>query len=671
MYEDYLITFEGEDLEREQFIKNANYWLDYIQPKLIMFNHLEEGGVHPLSPDEFHPELFVCGELDHIEIDTKGIKARFTIYETLPNDLKDHLRNNLEKWSDDVEELHNYWLKLVKEKYNKGILGFSTDSISHLIKRVKNEGEPTQIKSWAIPFASLTHIAAEPRNTPDARNIINSKGVHSQDNQMDYQNQHNAKKGILPKAIMDAMEPVVKVLKETLEISDNEVENIIFNLIEQKKILADMPQVEDMMEENLKNQEDVENEDVNEETEDNDTVSDDDTTTEYKTDETQYVKQSDLESFAKHFAMELLNAQKEEEKKKEGTTKKAGNTTKGMFWTSSKSRMDQPKREIETDTPLIDSINAIKNKDVKAMKAMGINPASSGGYMVQPEYSQSVIDLLQTKSIFLNGGEAERLVRFYPMASDTLMVPVMTGAGTAYWVGENKQITSSEASSGQRMLVAKKLAMLIPVSNELLRDSIPAFESTLRSDMAKVLANSVDQAILTGQGGLAPLGIVNQTGVNITELNAAPTYSNLVDTIQRLETANVDMNDSVRWIFNPVEKATFRKMKDSANHYIWTDTDAITRTGQAGEPSQLVGHKWISSNNVLAGTNGNTTSERNIFFGKWDEVIVGMRQELEIRASDEAGNAFEYDQTYIRAILRMDVVLAHPEGIEVLADVQV
>jgi HK97 family phage major capsid protein len=186
-----------------------------------------------------------------------------------------------------------------------------------------------------------------------------------------------------------------------------------------------------------------------------------------------------------------------------------------------------------------------------------------------------------------------------------------------------------------------------------------------------VMANAVDQAILTGSGGLSPLGIVNQTGVTKTAINAAPDYADLVDAIERLETSEIMMDDSVAWIFNPKEKATFRKLEDTAGHLIWTDTEAITRTGQVGAPSQLLGHRWIASTNVIAGTNGNSSTERNIFFGKWNEVIVGMRQELEIRASDEAGDAFAYDQTWIRAILRMDVVVAHPEGIEVLEDVSV
>ena len=46
--------------------------------------------------------------------------------------------------------------------------------------------------------------------------------------------------------------------------------------------------------------------------------------------------------------------------------------------------------------------------------------------------------------------------------------------------------------------------------------------------------------------------------------------------------------------------------------------------------------------------------------------MIGQRKALELRASDAAGNAFEYDQVFIRAIMRVDCNVRHAGSFEVL-----
>lgn len=653
IYERYLIIFEEEDLDQESFSKSANYWLEDIKPKLIFFNHLLDP--HPVSPNAFHPEMYVVGEFTELSIDDIGIKAKFFFYDTLP----ERLKKNVEDWSIEIEEIHDFWLSLVQEKFIKNILGFSVDGIQQIIKREKQEGLPTSIKSWGIPFASLTHHPAQPLNIPDVNKQTTQKDEQPKGD-MNHQEVHgkgsDIKNNPLPETVMQSLEPVIQVLKDTMEFDEEQIPYIIFNLLEQKKVLNKMA-TEDLEFEN-ENLDDVEPEDDAEM--DVPESEDDGADVEVETEET-YVKTTDLEEFLEEYL-----SKREKKNKPSGKS-----TTIGAFKTTTKSAKRRNPVTRESKAPLIDSFKAIKSGDLRQMKALGISTGVSGGYMVQPEYSNDVIDLLQDNSIFLNGGAAQSLVRFVPMVSDVMNIPVVESTGTGYWIGENTAITDSEPTFGLRRLTAKKLAAIMPISNELLADSLPEFETIIKQDLARGMANDVDQAILTGQGGGEPLGIVNQTGITSTALNAAPTYANLIDLITRIEQASVTLNDSARWVFNPREKGTFRKLESTSDDLIWTDTNFISRTGQAGVPATLVGYGWLASNNVLLGTNGNAANESNIFFGNWDEVIVGMRKELEFKVSDQAESAFRNDQTLIRAILRMDVVVAHPAAIQVLEDVQV
>ena len=59
-----------------------------------------------------------------------------------------------------------------------------------------------------------------------------------------------------------------------------------------------------------------------------------------------------------------------------------------------------------------------------------------------------------------------------------------------------------------------------------------------------------------------------------------------------------------------------------------------------------------------------TTSSSPIEVLYAPDFIIGDRQELEIAASKEAGSAFANNQTLIRAVMRLDTVLARAASLE-------
>jgi HK97 family phage major capsid protein len=204
-------------------------------------------------------------------------------------------------------------------------------------------------------------------------------------------------------------------------------------------------------------------------------------------------------------------------------------------------------------------------------------------------------------------------------------------------------------------------------------DSDPAVDGIIREDISNKLALAVDNAILEGSGiGNEPLGLLN-LGCTTTALNAAPTYNNLVDAVSRVEVENVSENPTWAWVFNPREKHTFRKIQDARGASAGVGAYIFTEMGSnnalvGGVPNELLAYPYRTTTQITPDTTDNNETE--IYFGQWNDVIVGMRKTIEIRASDEAGNAFQYDQTYIRAIMRLDVNIRHAESIEILTDVR-
>ncbi|GIV82072.1 MAG: hypothetical protein KatS3mg051_1426 [Anaerolineae bacterium] len=293
-------------------------------------------------------------------------------------------------------------------------------------------------------------------------------------------------------------------------------------------------------------------------------------------------------------------------------------------------------------------------------KALGIDPDTAGGFLVPAGQANQIIELLRAEATVLP------LCRQLPLNRPTFTIPTQTGGATVSWIGENESISASQPTFGQKMLVAKKMGILVQVSNELLEDSDPAIDAIIREDIARAAAEEIDRVILEGSGlGGEPMGILYAAS-STTALNAAPTYENLSELVREIELADVAKNPLWAWVFSPREKHTLRTLEDTAGNLIFAGPGPYQQAAAGAPPATLLDYPWYTTTVIEPDAN----SETRMYFGQWQDVIVGIRKSLEIMASAEAGTAFQADQTWIRAILRMDVVLRHPESIAILTDVQ-
>lgn len=325
-------------------------------------------------------------------------------------------------------------------------------------------------------------------------------------------------------------------------------------------------------------------------------------------------------------------------------------------------------------TPLVDSIKALRRGQYDVVrfqiagKALAEGTDSAGGYLVPVEQGSQLISLLGRRTAVRAAGAT-----VVPMASDTLNIPAQAGGATAYWVAENAQITASDQVWGQVQMSAKKLAAMTKVSSELFDDSDPAVEALVMADLARVLAEEEDIRYLTGTGASnTPVGLESISGVHIdtTTLGAdggVPDFDNLADMVYALDADNVP-SDGRAWIMHPRTLNTLRKLKalaSGSNEYVWSDPAA------PGDPPLLWGYPVFTTTGIsIAQTKGSSSDCSTIYLGCWPEFIIGQRKQLELRASDGAGGAFEYDQVFLRAILRVDCGVRHAASFEVLKGVR-
>jgi HK97 family phage major capsid protein len=639
---------QNTDLEGDYFTHETNFWLDTYQNQPALYDHalsLTPGG-------DDSAEAVRIGTVKAMRPDEIGL------------------------WVEAVIEDHNDWVAAVQELINKGVLYWSSGSVPHMVRRA----EDGRIKSWPIIEMSATPTPAEPRNTK----VVPLK--HYVNNQTEQKPEAAPVKGGAGQngASVDSTETEEMTSQEvnmTLQLSELTAKAVIeaYAKAEHDNIVAAVDDAVkqgggNMIAESLQPLADQLAELAGTDTEAALSV-----LVAYVAENVMGAPEPEEEPVPEEMmsaeeqpAMLNISQSKLDEMLQQAVQKAVGSdTAAGGF----KTKNVNVNKNREENKPLtlgryikavsqnrFDILERYAPRIKAAHKALGINPDTAGGYLVPVEQSNQIIELLRAQSTVLP------LCRTVPMNRDVMTIPTQTGGATAYWVGENSQITASEETFGQKMLVAKKLAVLVKLSNELLDDSDPAVDALIREDIATVAALKVDNAILVGGGvGNEPLGVLN-AGVTTTALNAAVTYANISQAVSRVEQENVVEAPPWQWVINPREMDTLRQMEDTAGNLVFSGGGQYQQAIAGVEPTTLLGYPLNKTTTVAVDTDNN--DETRMYFGQWKDVVVGQRKSLEIMATNQGGDSFEYDQTWIRAILRMDVIIRHPESIEILTDVR-
>lgn len=292
-----------------------------------------------------------------------------------------------------------------------------------------------------------------------------------------------------------------------------------------------------------------------------------------------------------------------------------------------------------------------------------------GGYTVPPPEQGEIIDLMRPQEAFMRAGATT-----IPLPPQGRMsFPRLTDASTAYWVGENTSITQSNQEFGQINLQAKKLGAFVIMPNELLKYSAVAVDGIVKKDMAKSLSLAYDYACFYGNGGATqPKGLTLFTDTNqlvdYAGLTPAPKGVAAAGNTLRpedgyrmaglIEDRNFDV-DSFGWIMRPSMannvlgyRADAASPADAAGGFVHALTrlmgDRIPSTSWCGMP---VTKSAVVKNDY---TKGSGTSLTEVFGGIWQHWMLAMYGVVELATSTEAGNAFQNDQTFVRALMHCD-----------------
>lgn len=305
--------------------------------------------------------------------------------------------------------------------------------------------------------------------------------------------------------------------------------------------------------------------------------------------------------------------------------------------------------------------------------AMSEGVMADGGALVPDEFSSEFIDLLRARAVVRGLG-----ARPLPMNRGTLSISKQTGAATANYVGENAVIPASKPAVGALQLSAKKLAAIVAISNDLIRDAVYSADAFVRDDSVKVVALREDLAFLRGDGTqFTPKGIRNwtvaanvfaatQTGASAT---AAEVIADSTKQIRLVEESNVGMV-SCGWAMTPRSKWYLMNLRDGVGGFIFKDE--MSRGTFWGYP--------FKTTTQIPQNLGGGTNESEIYFGDFSEAIIGENTTLLVEAfpngtyidptSGVAVSGISSDQTVVRVIERHDFGLRHENTFSVLSTVK-
>jgi HK97 family phage major capsid protein len=242
-----------------------------------------------------------------------------------------------------------------------------------------------------------------------------------------------------------------------------------------------------------------------------------------------------------------------------------------------------------------------------------------------------------------------------PMPNGQLTMPFLSAGGIAEYVGENSNATKQEQTFGQLVMTAKKLAVVTPVSNDLLNDSSPSADMIVRNDLVRNAAVREDLAFIRDDGtGNKPRGMrhwaVSGNVFATAGTTAAQVAVDLAESVLKLEEGNIPMTRP-GWIMSPRSKSYLFRLLDSNSNSIYRDELA---------QGTLLGFPIMTSTQIPNNLGGGTESE--VYFADFAHLLIGETESVEITAIDGAAyhdgsavqSAFSQDQTVMRLIARHD-----------------
>lgn len=214
-------------------------------------------------------------------------------------------------------------------------------------------------------------------------------------------------------------------------------------------------------------------------------------------------------------------------------------------------------------------------------KALHVGTDSAGGFLAPTQFVAEVLRVQREAS------PIRRLARNLNTERGSVEFPRQVTSTVATWVGELEARPATDMTFGSQEIPLRELATMVDVSLRLLEDAELSVESLMATDLGEAFAAAEGAAFLTGTGVKQPTGILSSATVGLKVVNSGNATAIMPDAlISMIYAVGAQNSRTGTWLMSTQTAATIRRMKDSADRYLWADSPSGLTTGQ---PSTLLG----------------------------------------------------------------------------------
>ena len=298
-------------------------------------------------------------------------------------------------------------------------------------------------------------------------------------------------------------------------------------------------------------------------------------------------------------------------------------------------------RETRTDTlrPVYDQYlrRGLRERELCDVSMDGM------GYLLPQRLEARLVNAMNTISVL------RPLCTEVTTAGDSAL-PIVNGHGKAAWVPEGHPIPMVKDAFDRVNLSSHKLAAIIRVTNELLKDSAVDIEAYLAATFADRLAVSEEEAFIAGDGEDKPLGLIRQAKVGCMTENAGSVSSE--DVLNLIFSAPEKHRRNGTLLLNDNTLRALYKQCTEQGQNLW-----LGKTND-GKDDTFFGYRNVRCASMPDAASGSMP----ILFGDFKQVYINNNGDRSIKRLDQLFIA--NDHIGFRMAERVGIKLTVPDAVK-------
>ncbi|TVR41535.1 MAG: phage major capsid protein [Cryomorphaceae bacterium] len=341
-------------------------------------------------------------------------------------------------------------------------------------------------------------------------------------------------------------------------------------------------------------------------------------------------------------------------------------------------------------------VKSLVKKDIEGMKKLEMELKESSfepfmhtgtqvhhdNYLEQGSYLIPELFLAEVQRFVFEAGIARREMRYLPFGGpgNERRIPVLTQSVVVEWVEEAGRKPLSKPYIGQVIQRLKKLAVIVPFTDEILDDSAIDLMGLVAQLIGEAIAIEEDRVFFQGSilAGDPFDGILNSLGVGTFQLGVGDLVADLTadDLEQVIYEIPTPARAGAKWYMHPTVFSVLRRIRvdvlaggDNLGQYL-----IQMPTGAA--PATMWNYPIVLTDELPAASEI-AAGEPFMFFANLSRTSVyGDKGGLALKMLDQASltdaegntvNLAQNDMTAIRAVKRVGYVNTLPQGICVVS----